>query len=128
MRDPVDTTPAKVTGTESPMEQGNGAFVRPVQSAPTGSKERKSRSKTRNLAKKTSDSPRSVSARSKLGMSFGVRFRVRTFGNKHSDGSNVRIYFGLVHNITCTFTCMIIECSLERTFIIKSFYALRCFR
>ena len=65
VRDPVDTTPAKVTGTESPMEQGNGAFVRPVQSAPTGSKERKSRSKTRNSAKKTSDSPRSVSARFK---------------------------------------------------------------
>ena len=64
-RDPVDITPAKVTGTESPMEQGNGAFVRPVQAAPTGSKEGKSRSKTRNSAKKTSDSSRSVSARSK---------------------------------------------------------------
>ena len=24
-------------------------------------------------------------------MSFGVRFKVRTFGNKHPDGSNVRI-------------------------------------
>ena len=28
----------------------------------------------------------------KLGMSFGVRFKVRTFGNKHPDGSNVRIF------------------------------------
>ena len=28
-----------------------------------------------------------------LGMSFGVRFKVRTFGNKHPDGSNVRIFF-----------------------------------
>ena len=26
-------------------------------------------------------------------MSFGVRFKVRTFGNKHPDGSNVRILF-----------------------------------
>ena len=25
-----------------------------------------------------------------LGMSFGVKFKVRTFGNKHPDGSNVR--------------------------------------
>ena len=28
-----------------------------------------------------------------LGMSFVVRFRVRAFGNKHPDGSNVRIFF-----------------------------------
>ena len=28
-----------------------------------------------------------------VGMSFGVRFKVRTFGNKHPDGSNVRIFF-----------------------------------
>ena len=28
-----------------------------------------------------------------LGMSFGVRFKVRTFGNKHPDGSNVRMFF-----------------------------------
>ena len=28
-----------------------------------------------------------------LGMSFGVRFRVRTFGNKHPDGLNVSIFF-----------------------------------
>ena len=28
----------------------------------------------------------------KVGMSFGVRFKVRTFGNKHPDGSNVRIF------------------------------------
>ena len=27
-----------------------------------------------------------------IGMSFGVRFTVRTFGNKHPDGSNVRIF------------------------------------
>ena len=43
-----------------------------------------------------------------LGMSFGVRFKVRTFGNKHPDGSNVRS-----HNITCTFTFVLIKCSLE---------------
>ena len=29
----------------------------------------------------------------KLGMSFGVRFKVRMFGNKHPDGLNVRIFF-----------------------------------
>ena len=40
-----------------------------------------------------------------LGMSFGVRFKVRTFGNKHPDGSNVRIFSDQV-NITCRFTCM----------------------
>ena len=38
-----------------------------------------------------------------LGMSFGVRFKVRTFGNKHPDGSNVRIFSDQV-NIICTFT------------------------
>ena len=40
-----------------------------------------------------------------LGMSFGVRFKVRTFGNKHPDGSNVHIFSDQV-NIICTFTCM----------------------
>ena len=58
-----------------------------------------------------------------LGMSFDVRFKVRTFGNKHPDGSNVRIFFGSGHNvITCTFTCILIECSLERTFIILALF------
>ena len=28
----------------------------------------------------------------KVGMSFGVRFKVRTFGNNNPDGSNVRIF------------------------------------
>ena len=28
-----------------------------------------------------------------VGMSFGVRFKVRTFGNKHPDGWKVRIFF-----------------------------------
>ena len=28
-----------------------------------------------------------------LGMSFSVRFKVRMFGNKHPDGSNVRTFF-----------------------------------
>ena len=57
-----------------------------------------------------------------VGLSFGVRFKVRTFGNKHPDGSNVRIFFfESSHNITCTFICMLIEYSLERTFIIKSY-------
>ena len=28
-----------------------------------------------------------------LGMSFCVRFKVRTFGNKHPDGLNVRTFF-----------------------------------
>ena len=59
-----------------------------------------------------------------IGMSFGVRFKVRTFGNKHPDGSNVRISFcrETDHStcITYTFTCMLIECSLERTFMTKS--------
>ena len=51
-----------------------------------------------------------------LGMSIGVRLKVRTFGNKHPDGSNVRILFLnqiiLLHEH---------KCSLERTFIIKSY-------
>ena len=34
-----------------------------------------------------------------LGMSFGIRFRVRTFGNKHPDGSKVRIFFFLSDQI-----------------------------
>ena len=53
-----------------------------------------------------------------IGMSFGVRFKVLTFGNKHPDGSNVHI-FSAGHNITCTFTCVLMECSLERTLIIN---------
>ena len=47
-------------------------------------------------------------------MSFCVRFKVRTFGNKHPDGSNVRIFFGSGHNITCAYTCVLIESSLEK--------------
>ena len=65
-----------------------------------------------------------ITRTSKLGMSFGVRFKVRTFGNKHPDGSNVRISFcrETDHStcITYTFTCMLIQCSLERTFMTKS--------
>ena len=34
-----------------------------------------------------------------LGMSFGVRFKVQTFGNKHPDGSNVQTFFGSDHSI-----------------------------
>ena len=62
-----------------------------------------------------------------LGMSFGVRFKVRTFGNKHPDGSNVRIFFSDIH--LCMYILisiyihkwMFVECSLESTFIIKSY-------
>ena len=62
-----------------------------------------------------------------LGMSFGVRFKVRTFGNKHPDGSNVRIFFSDIH--LCLYILisiyihkwMFVECSLESTFIIKSY-------
>ena len=73
-----------------------------------------------------------------LGMSFGVRLRVRTFGNKHPDGSNVRIFFffffffffyrirsylSYVHLCMNIYIhkCMFVECSLESTFIIKSY-------
>ena len=49
-------------------------------------------------------------------MSFGVRFKVRTFGNKHPDGSNVRIFFSdqIIVLPLHTFTCMLIKRSLER--------------
>ena len=50
-----------------------------------------------------------------LGMSFGVRFKVRTFGYKHPDGSNVRIYF-----VSGQYYMYIYMYVLERTFIIKS--------
>ena len=51
-----------------------------------------------------------------LGMSIGVRLKVRTFGNKHPDGSNVRILF-----LDQIIVLHEHKCSLERTFIIKSY-------
>ena len=49
-------------------------------------------------------------------MSIGVRLKVRTFGNKHPDGSNVRILF-----LDQIIVLHEHKCSLERTFIIKSY-------
>ena len=47
-----------------------------------------------------------------LGMPFGVRFKVWMFGNKHPDGSNVRIFSDQVI-ILHVHLHVLIECSLK---------------
>ena len=54
-----------------------------------------------------------------LGMSFGVRFKVRTFGNKHPDGSNVA-FFRIRSILYVHLHDFFLLYVLERTFIIKS--------